>query len=71
VPAVIRDLIYGGIEHAVWGHVAGQAPIDVEALVGQLADAVLAGIEARPRAGDGAAERLERLLERLEERVAS
>jgi len=71
VPALIRDLIYGGIEHAVWGHVAGGAPIDAAALAEQLADAVLAGIEARPRPAERAADRLERLLERLEERVAS
>jgi len=69
VPATIRDLIYGGIEHAVWGYVAGGAPIDVPRLVDQLADAVLAGIEARPRPAERAADRLERILERLEERV--
>jgi len=71
VPTLIRDLIYGGIEHAVWGPVAGGAPIDVPRLAEQLADAVLTGVEARPRPAERAADRLERLLERLEERVAS
>ena len=69
VPAVIRDLIYGGIEHAVWGYVAGGAPLDVPRLVEQLADAVLSGIELRPWPAERAADRLERILERLEERI--
>ena len=69
VPATIRDLIYGGIEHAVWGHVAGGAALDLPHLADQLADALLAGIEARPRPSERAADRLERILERLEERV--
>lgn len=69
VPATIRDLIYGGIEHAVWGYVAGGASLDLPRLADQLTDAVLAGIEARPRPTERAADRLERILDRLEERV--
>jgi len=44
VPSVIRDLIYGGIEHAVWRFVFSDAKLDAGALSDQLADAVLGGI---------------------------
>jgi len=74
VPAAIRDLLYGGIEHAVWRYVAGGEAPDAPRLAEQLSDAVLSGVEARParaqRAAERTAERLERVLERLEQRVA-
>lgn len=44
VPSVIRDMIYGGIEHAVWRFVFSDREIDVDALADQLADSILGGI---------------------------
>ena len=70
VPTVIRDLLYGGIEHAVWRYVSGGDALDAPRLAEQLADAVLGGIERRRAPEEGTVARLERLLERLEERVA-
>ncbi|HEB91049.1 MAG TPA: TetR/AcrR family transcriptional regulator [Deltaproteobacteria bacterium] len=83
VPSVIRDLIYGGIEHAVWRSIFTHREIDVEALTNQLSDALLGGIvresssrmvdsdpggEARAR---DTITRLERAVERLEARLES
>jgi AcrR family transcriptional regulator len=44
VPSVIRDLIYGGIEHAVWRFVFTDGELEVGILADQLADAILDGI---------------------------
>lgn len=44
VPSVIRDLIYGGIEHAVWRFVFTDGELAVGALADQLAEAILGGI---------------------------
>ncbi len=44
VPSVIRDLIYGGIEHAVWRFVFSDGELDVGQLADPLADAILGGI---------------------------
>ena len=69
-PGVIRDLIYGGIEHAVWRSVFGGRALDTERLADQLADAVLEGILVRPGGEAATAERLERAVARLESHVA-
>jgi AcrR family transcriptional regulator len=72
VPSVIRDLIYGGIEHAVWRFVFSDGNLDLGALSDQLADAVLGGIVA-PRHPtqhpDETVIRLERAVARLESRI--
>ncbi len=69
-PSVIRDLIYGGIEHAVWRFVFSDRELDVGLLSDQLADAILGGILApRARESDPARDtliRLERVADRLE-----
>ncbi len=73
VPSVTRDLLYGGIEHAVWRSVFTGAPLDAAGLADQLSDALLGGILARSVTADGAADaavlRLERAIERLESRI--
>ena len=74
VPSVIRDLLYGGIEHAVWRFVFTGAPLDAAAVADQLADALLSGILVRPAVSPDATEaaviRLERAVARLESRIA-
>lgn len=49
VPSVIRDLIYGGIEHAVWRFVFSDGELEVGTLADQLADAILCGITSEIR----------------------
>ena len=51
VPSVIRDLIYGGIEHAVWRFVFTDGALEVGMLSDQLADAILDGIVGGVRSG--------------------
>ena len=69
-PAVIRDLIYGGLEHAVWRHVFGDRDLDAERLADELANALLDGLALRTQAtGEETMARLERAVARLENRV--
>ncbi|MEZ4353052.1 MAG: TetR/AcrR family transcriptional regulator [Myxococcota bacterium] len=71
-PAVIRDLIYGGLEHAVWRHVFGDRDLDAERLADELANALLDGLALRTQAtGEETMARLERAVARLENRVES
>jgi len=77
VPGVIRDLLYGGIEHAVWRFVFGGGELDANALADQLADAILGGILApespsvrrEPVLVADTVARLERAVSRLEASV--
>ena len=83
VPSVIRDMIYGGIEHAVWRFVFNDREIEVDTLADQLADSILGGI-VRENATDSPLTalsgstastletviRLERVAERLESSIA-
>ena len=72
VPGVIRDLIYGGIEHAVWRFVFAEGQLELGPLADQLADAILGGIVNRssPIAGEEMIVRLERVASRLEAHTA-
>ena len=75
VPSVIRDLIYGGIEHSVWRFLFSDGELEIALLADQLADAVLGGILAQSaQAADtnqeDAVRRLELAVERLEAQVA-
>jgi AcrR family transcriptional regulator len=72
VPGVIRDLIYGGIEHAVWRFVFAEGQLELGPLADQLADAILGGIVNRssPIAGEEMIVRLERVVSRLEAHTA-
>jgi hypothetical protein len=71
LPSVIRDLIYGGIEHAVWRFVFADGQLELGPLADQLADAVLGGIVPRPAHGseEETVTRLERAVARLESHV--
>lgn len=73
VPGIVRDLVYGGIEHAVWRFVFTDGELEVGRLADQLADVLLEGIVPRgdAAAGTGTREdsgllRLERAVTRLE-----
>jgi AcrR family transcriptional regulator len=66
-PAALRDLIYGGIEHALWRFVFSGAKVDVQQLGRQLGDVLILGV-VKPD-GDRTADRLERALSALERRA--
>jgi len=74
VPSVIRDLLYGGIEHAVWRFVFSDGALDAGDLADQLADALIGGIRAehataRSERSETTIVRLERAVARLEARI--
>ena len=68
VPTVLRDLIYGGIEHALWRPMFAGAEIDAQQLADDLATALLSGALSRP-SDDATAQRIERAVAALERRV--
>ena len=70
VPSVIRDLLYGGIEHAVWRFVFSGGELEAGRLADQLADALLGGIvHSSPSEAETTVVRLERAVARLEAKV--
>jgi len=66
-PAMVRDVIYGSIEHIAWKAVNGRGALDVERTADALTELILRGIGARA-AGEpaGAAERLAEQIDRFE-----
>ena len=68
---LVRSLVYGGIEHRLWGTLYGRGGrIDVEALADQWTAVVLHGLQPPARGAD-AAPRLESRVARLEKLVAT
>lgn len=66
-PVMVRDVIYGSIEHLAWKAVNGRGALDVERTADALTELILRGIGARPGGGEpGAAERLAEQLDRFE-----
>jgi len=68
-PTLIRDAIFGGLEHYAWQFLAREKPLDVTAVADSFCELIVGGI-ARPGATEGAEQRLQRLAERLETALA-
>jgi AcrR family transcriptional regulator len=68
-PVMVRDLVYGGIEHIAWGSVTGRRTVDPTQVADSLTSLVCQGLERR-NDGDGrlaeAVDRLENLADRFE-----
>jgi AcrR family transcriptional regulator len=76
--ALVRDMIFGGVEHHTWNYVCGRGRIDANDLADRLTDMVLAGIAVpappmpaptRRDAADPLVERLDALVRRLERAI--
>jgi AcrR family transcriptional regulator len=52
---LVRDVIFGGIEHLAWKTLSGRETIDVQREADALTELVLRGLEPRPTASDGIA----------------
>lgn len=68
-PAMVRDLVYGGIEHIAWGAATGRRTVDANAVADALTNLVCDGLEYRHDPDDRfdeAVDRLEHLAARLE-----
>lgn len=64
---LLRDLVYGGIEHHAWNYVCGRGEIDIETLADQLLSVLCEGIALRASASSTLQEeRLSRIADRLE-----
>lgn len=51
---LLRDLVYGGVEHATWNYVCGRGDLDIEAIADQISALVCEGLlrrEANAQAG--------------------
>jgi len=59
--ALVRDMVYGAIEHHVWGYLSGRGDLDVDHTADQLADLLFGGIGQ----ADGPSEDLEPAVARL------
>ena len=64
---MVRDVIYGSIEHIAWKAVNGRGALDVERTADALTELILRGIGVRAAVEPtGAAERLAEQLDRFE-----
>ena len=64
-PAMVRDVMYGSIEHLAWGVLTGRGDIDVdstaEALVTLVVDGIAVPDQLSGGSGDGLADQVDRL----------
>lgn len=70
-PAVLRDLLFGGAEHALWRFANTGADVPVDELGEQLATLLLEGALPRRPPVDDAVDRLERAVAALERRAGA
>lgn len=66
---VLRDMVFGTIEHSTWRYLRGEGRLDVEELADEIATVVYRGMTAVPHEDerlDRAIARLEKLAKRLE-----
>jgi hypothetical protein len=43
-PRVVRDMLFGAIEHSVWRHTIGKRPLDVQGMARSITDIFLNGL---------------------------
>ncbi len=64
---LIRDMIYGCIEHHTWAYLRGEGSFDPDVTADSIVDLVLSGLQLRSQEqASDMAERIERAVERLE-----
>jgi AcrR family transcriptional regulator len=64
---LVRDMIYGCVEHHTWAYLRGEGQFDPDAAADAVVDLVLSGLQIRkPMQSPDLAERLERAVDRLE-----
>ena len=69
---LVRDMVYGCIEHHSWNYVCGRGELDVDALADQITAVVCDGLAERRKTTDlqKEAERLSQIATRIERRLA-
>ena len=70
-PTLLRDLVYGGVEHAAWNYLCGRGSLDIDTLADQITALVCEG-PAAPADADLQREtaRLSRIATRMERHLA-
>lgn len=65
---LLRDLVYGGIEHHAWNYLCGRGALDIDAIAAQITAVLCDGIETRAPAADLGREvaKLSRIAARIE-----
>ncbi len=48
-PRMVRDMLFGAIEHSSWRHVNGSKPLDVERIARSMTDVLVNGLAVRRR----------------------
>jgi TetR/AcrR family transcriptional regulator, fatty acid metabolism regulator protein len=43
-PRVVRDMLFGAVEHSAWRHTIGKRPIDVGSMARSITDIFLTGL---------------------------
>lgn len=65
--ALVRDVIYGGVEHRSWAFLRGEAAFDPDAVADAVVDIIVSGLaSSAPGEADPSALRLEKITLRLE-----
>jgi TetR/AcrR family transcriptional regulator, fatty acid metabolism regulator protein len=63
---VVRDMIYGCVEHRTWAYLRGEGDFPIEETADAITDLIYRGLAARSDQREQTAERLERVADRLE-----
>ncbi|MDR3419312.1 MAG: TetR/AcrR family transcriptional regulator [Nevskia sp.] len=71
-PVLLRDLVYGGIEHHTWNYICGRGGLDIDRIADQITAVVCEGITLQPMAGQigREAQRLSRIVDRMERNLS-
>lgn len=69
---LLRDMIYGGIEHHAWNFICGRGELDVDGLAEQITLIVCNGVAVQRPAGDLGREtqRLSQIVDRMERKLS-
>jgi len=60
-PTLVRDMLFGAMEHTAWGALTGHGTIDINVITDSLMSLALGGIAADEPTGAGLGEQLDRL----------
>jgi AcrR family transcriptional regulator len=67
-PALLRDLVYGGIEHHSWNYICGRGELDIDRVADQISAVLCDGLAATAQRGDldRETQRLSQIVDRME-----
>lgn len=71
-PALLRDLVYGGIEHHAWNYLCGRGGLDIDRIADQIVAVICEGIAAglAPEDLGRETQRLSKIVDRMERNLS-